>query len=347
MDKTMLDKTMLDETIIAAIGALHFGEAVSYGGLTALPLLSDEPQGPRYLTLGEALDAGVVTVTEVSEAGSVADLRVISRADQHILIVDGEELSGAKQNRCLNTSVLIAPRSETRVPVSCTEHGRWGYASENHAFSESGQVMAWAARAGRTARVHESLASGASFTSWEGQSQVWDSIQSLSQRAASPSPTSAMRDVFESRAGSLDAAIAAIPAKPCQVGSLFLSGSDVLGLDVVSRPAAYARLHPKFVRSYLLGTLLSAPTVRADGETEMAQAFLDRMMSADAKVFASVGCGQDHRLSAPRQIGSALVWEGTVLHLAYFEAEEAPARSRNHHAGMANLHQRREGRWGL
>ena len=334
----------MDKTIMAAVGALRLGEAVAYGGLAVLPLFSNGPQGPEYLTLGEALEQDLVTVTEVSEAGSVPDLKVVSRAGRPVLIVDGEELSGAKQNRCLNTSVLLPPHSETQVPVSCTEHGRWGYASESSAFSESGQVMAREARSRRTARVHESLASSASFTSWEGQREVWDSIQTLSQRASAPSPTSAMRDVFESRAGSLSAAIAALPTMPRQVGSLFLSGNGVLGLDLVSRPAAYARLHPKFVRSYLLGILLGAPPDLAGGEREAGQAFLDRMLVADEKAFPSVGCGLDHRLSGPGQIGSALVWGGTVLHLACFEADKASTQPRNLQAAMANLHQRREAR---
>lgn len=334
----------MDKTIMAAVGALRLGEAVAYGGLAVLPLFSNGPQGPEYLTLGEALDQDLVTVTEVSEAGSVPDLKVVSRAGWPVLIVDGEELSGAKQNRCLNTSVLLPPHSETQVPVSCTEHGRWGYASGSSEFSESGEVMAPEARSRRTACVHESLASSASFTSRDGQREVWNSIQSLSQRADAPSPTSAMRDVFESRAVSLDAATAALSALPRQVGSLFLSGGDVLGLDLVSRPAAYARLHPKFVRSYLLETLLSAPTGPAGGESEAGRAFLDRMLVADDTAFPSVGCGLDHRLSGPGQIGSALVWEGCVLHLACFETEEASAQSRNLWAAMANLHHRREAR---
>ena len=181
----------MNETIMATVGAVQIGEAMAYGGLAVLPLFLDEPYGPEYLTLGEALEQNLVTVTEVSAAGSVPDLKVVSRAAQHVLIVDGEELLGAKQNRCLNTSVLLAPHSETQVPVSCTEHGRWGYTSGSATFLESGQVMAREARSRRTACVHESLASSASFTSWEGQREVWNSIQSLSQRAGAPSPTSA------------------------------------------------------------------------------------------------------------------------------------------------------------
>jgi hypothetical protein len=44
----------------------------------------------------------------VSEGGSVPNLRVINKTPHHVLLFDGEELKGAKQNRILNTTILIA-----------------------------------------------------------------------------------------------------------------------------------------------------------------------------------------------------------------------------------------------
>jgi hypothetical protein len=40
---------------------------------------------------------------------------------------DGEQLVGAKQNRILNMTVLVAAETEVTIPVSCVERGRWGY----------------------------------------------------------------------------------------------------------------------------------------------------------------------------------------------------------------------------
>jgi hypothetical protein len=57
------------------------------------------------------VDALVLTgfkITEVSEGGSVPNLRVINKTPHHVLLFDGEELKGAKQNRILNTTILIA-----------------------------------------------------------------------------------------------------------------------------------------------------------------------------------------------------------------------------------------------
>ena len=62
------------------------------------------PETLAYGTLAEALRYGVIVVTEVNAGGSIPDLKVINNADSSVLLLDGEELKGAKQNRVLNAS---------------------------------------------------------------------------------------------------------------------------------------------------------------------------------------------------------------------------------------------------
>ena len=76
------------------------------------------------MTLEEALALGF-RITEVDAAGSVPELIAFNPLDTPVLLYDGEELLGAKQNRILNVTVLVAPKSETKIPVSCVEQGRW------------------------------------------------------------------------------------------------------------------------------------------------------------------------------------------------------------------------------
>src|SRR5216684_3728526 len=107
------------------------GEPVTHGALAVIPLLAPNLDVPDWLTLEEAGDRA--RVTEVSEAGSVPFLQVANGADRPLLLLDGEELIGAKQNRILNTTVLVAARTETTIPVSCVEQGRWGYRGRHFA----------------------------------------------------------------------------------------------------------------------------------------------------------------------------------------------------------------------
>ena len=67
----------------------------------------------------------VLEVSEVSEAGSVNAVFATSNGDAPVLILDGDESVGAKQNRILNATVLVPPKKKVEVPGSRVECG-WG-----------------------------------------------------------------------------------------------------------------------------------------------------------------------------------------------------------------------------
>jgi hypothetical protein len=77
-----------------ALRDLTPGELLAHGALTVIPLLAPGAPDPGWLTLAEAGDA--VTIEEVSEAGAVPTLRLTSAADRPVLLLDGEELIGAR-----------------------------------------------------------------------------------------------------------------------------------------------------------------------------------------------------------------------------------------------------------
>ena len=113
------------------------GNPIRYQALAIFPLFSKGDGGVDYLLSDEAIQAGSLTVEEVSEGGSVPYLLVTNKGDSRVLFLEGEELRGAKQNRVLNTSVLIAAHSKTPIPVSCVEQGRWRYRSRQFVSGDS------------------------------------------------------------------------------------------------------------------------------------------------------------------------------------------------------------------
>ena len=143
----------MDPIITNYLSKLEFGEMQVFKNMTVIPLLTSMNHGPEYICLGEALKQGVLTVTEVNEGGAVPELKVINRGGKAVLLLDGEELAGAKQNRVLNTTILVKEKSETIIPVSCTEQGRWDYATP--AFAESGNIMNQNLRAKKASSVTE------------------------------------------------------------------------------------------------------------------------------------------------------------------------------------------------
>ena len=71
-----------------------------------------------------SLERNLILITEVDESGTVPELKVVNKSDTMILILDGEELVGTKQNRIVNTTLLIAGKDTVVIPVSCVEQGR-------------------------------------------------------------------------------------------------------------------------------------------------------------------------------------------------------------------------------
>jgi hypothetical protein len=278
-----------------------------------------------------------LTVTEVSEGGCVPQLFVVNDGTQPVLIIDGEELIGAKQNRVLNTSILLKEHSRTVVPVSCTEQGRWAYSSAHFAPSDS--VLERKIRSRKSRSVSASLAECASPQSNQGE--VWDGIHELQAKAKFASPTSAMHDVFQAQQARLKECIQAFPCQPNQVGLLVVIHGRVAGLDVVSRPEVYARLHEKLVRSYVLDALLdNASTTPPDADvSSLARAFVGSLTESREEVFPSVGYGHDHRFRAQALTGSALVHEDHVIHAAFLTLENAAALSDASH--LSSLRRRR------
>ena len=97
----------MNPTITTYLSELHLGSMQSFQNMDVIPIFVTHNGGPEYITLKDALDKNFITITELSQSGSVPELKVINKSAHLILLIDGEELIGAKQNRVLNTSVLL------------------------------------------------------------------------------------------------------------------------------------------------------------------------------------------------------------------------------------------------
>lgn len=118
--------------LLALSSRLSIGAAQVLRNLTVLPLIDATAPPTGWLRLDQAIGRGVAEISEVSEHGSVPQLRLRNRAGQLLFLLDGEELVGAKQNRILNLSILAPAGSGLEIPVSCVEQGRWSWPLLRH-----------------------------------------------------------------------------------------------------------------------------------------------------------------------------------------------------------------------
>ncbi|MBZ5585560.1 MAG: hypothetical protein LAQ30_25845, partial [Acidobacteriia bacterium] len=176
--------------LLEELSTIALGEPRHFRNLTLFPLLRPEPAqaAPDYLLADEAIARGLARVTELGGGGSVPELRFENDSDFPVLLVDGEELVGAKQNRVLNLTVLAPAKAALVIPVSCVEAGRWR--PETAAFRLATHLMYSQARAARVRDVTASMRAGGGRRS--DQSAVWEDIAAKAERLDAPSPTAAM-----------------------------------------------------------------------------------------------------------------------------------------------------------
>lgn len=330
---------------------LELGQPQRFCNMILWPLFCAQERGPDYLSMSEALTAGLLTVTEVSRGGSVPNAKVTNTADIAVLLLDGEELVGAKQNRTLNTTILVAAKSELIVPVSCTEAGRWSYrgswgtegaGASSERFQDSGVVVHRRVRAAKVASVHSSLEASRGFRSNQGL--VWGLIDEVASKANAAPPTSALRDVAQHSRARLEEYAAAFPLQSNQKGMLVFIDGRPAGLDMISRARPYTALHGKLVHSYAFDALLRRSVVEAEPNREEADGFVKRVLECQERQYKSVGLGTDHRLQGRGMIGSALVVDDAVVHLSLFaDGSERPGAPTDER--MASLRQRRQFRY--
>lgn len=131
-----------------------------------------------------------------------------------------------------------------------------------------------------------------------------------------------MKDILEAKQKDMDAFLEHLPIVADQDGLIVLVNGEVIGLDRVSRAAAFRILHPKLIRSYVMDALTAKPVKEKGTHAKKTNAFLKKIFQCTEQPFDSVGYGRDYRYEGKKIVGSALVHENTVIHTAFFQITE-------------------------
>ena len=165
---------------------------------------------------------------------------------EKLRFVEGEELVGAKQNRIVNATFLVAGNTEIVIPVSCVEQGRWHYAS--HEFTSGKKMMHASLRRNHQADVKFSLNRGEGYRSNQGR--IWEDIEGKLDRMQVASDTAALSDAYESYKERLSGYLEKFSVMEWQCGAVFAINGRVLGLG----PEAYV-VEPEELREMIQADL--------------------------------------------------------------------------------------------
>ena len=293
-----------------ALPQLRVGDPLRHEMLAVFPLFSTVRSEVDYRLSDAALADASLLVEEVSEGGSVPDLLVDNQGDVPVLFLEGEELVGAKQNRVLNTSVLVAAHSKLKIPVSCVEQGRWGYKSRR--FTSSGSHSPSKLRRAIKASVSRSVKEKRGHRSDQGE--VWQEVASLHAAHGVESGTAAMSDAFDTHQDRIAAYREKVKYVAGATGLAVAIGGRVVSVDLFDKPATCEKVWDRLLSGVVFDALEVSDTneVASVADVEQLLAATDDLPWEPAE---AVGEGSEYRAESKRgDQASMLTMDNTVVH---------------------------------
>lgn len=317
-------------TISNLAGQLKVGEPLQSGPLTVYPLFEIEEHETvkgkheplQYLLLTEALDQQNFVIGEACESGEVNTVVITNMTAMPVLILDGEEIVGAKQNRMVNATILVAAGKVTAIPVSCVERGRWHYRSEQFAKSETFGYSTL--RRQKAEQVQLNLQAQRGFAA--DQSAIWEEIDLKQARMGTHSPTSALHDSYEHYSEKLNKMIESIKLQPGQTGVMVYINNRFTCLDLFDKAETLSKLWFRLLKSYAVEAL-STETRKKKSPAPAPATVIEAVDKGEYLKYPSVGLGQDIRLKGQDIVGAGLVIEQQIVHLSVFSAAPAVRES--------------------
>lgn len=309
---------------------------ITIHSLGIIPLVAEEKVAiPKLDLLEEALLRGTVTITETSESGEVPFLKLDNTGHDPLLILEGEELVGGKQNRIVNTSIVILEGMVIKIPVSCMEAGRWVSRREDFVSGEA--VFPAKSRARQKESVSYNLLREGSFRSDQGA--VWDEVSLSLHQMSAASPTADFRAARLKAAHQIESFVEGFKPVAGQVGAIFVSKDGILGLELLANSGLFGRCAKKIIRSFAF-EVLSDDNLESVSP-EAATTWWEKVLENAFTRHPSPGAGEDLRSGTGDLIGSGLLWNDALVHFSCFPGNGSSKESGRPDTRRASVSERR------
>jgi len=289
---------------------IRLGSPQTAGRLTLFPVFCDGP-GLEYVTLAEAQKDGTAEITEVDARGAVSSLRVTTSAKLPVLIIDGEVLIGLKQNRVLNTTILVPGEAKLEIPVSCVEAGRWRRATAK--ASRADYALSPKIRAAKRRAVTMSARAFGTFVADQGA--VWEGVEGHLGDLEVHSETLAYSDVEKRRRPEIEDRLRRLQPETGQSGVLACLDGKPVAFDLFDRPSTLTRLWEGLTGSYIAESLTPKAGERAM-DLDTAAAWIRGTAAGEATRHRALGLGELVSITGAGHGTTALVVDGVAVHIA-------------------------------
>lgn len=288
--------------VTAMIASYELLESQVHKNIVIVPIKTPVNHKIDLLTLKKGFELDLVNVKEC-EQSTVNTIVVENKSVVPLILVDGEEIVGGDQNRIIDATILIAPESEMKVPVDCTEHGRWGF---KHDFKQSEHIANYQTRLAKRQAYHNNASV---------QQAVWDSISDLEMSRSFSSPTQAMAESYENAKADLDEYLDAFEIRDGQSGVVVLIDGEMKGFEIFLNSEIYKEYHEKIIKSYLINAEVNENVFTIN--TDTIKSVIDDAISDEFEEVKNEGLESRFEFKSGDGVGSAYTYKNELIHMSY------------------------------
>ena len=223
---------------------------------------------------------------------------------------------GAKQNRVINVTVLVAAGVKFVLPVSCVEAGRWRYKSRHF---ESKFCAPPSLRNKKLRAVHRNRSESGIAASDQGE--VWNEVQACLSGVSAQSETSSLTDAFDAAEETLKEHCQTLGVARRCCGRTGWPHDRIIGMDLFDSPTTLKTLWDRLSDAYFFDALRD-PTAAPPTPADHAQRFIERLGSAAKPRVPALALGEELEIASEGLVGAALLYDGGLCHLAAFSDGE-------------------------
>ena len=295
--------------------AIHF---TAFGNASIVQVSSQPLSSFPFLPAGPAISSGGLIISELTAMGSVGQLTALNNTANYLLLTDADVLTGAKQNRVVNRSVLLAPSTKTVIEVSCVERLRWNYQSTS--FKTPGSVADPSLRsrkAGTFSRMKPENEAGFRDT----QGEVWDHVSQHLACEGVHSRTESYEELLQFRMQKAERVLPECnPAEGCN-GLVVILGGKVISADIFGNEESFRYYFPMLRDAAFT---LSRPGDEKD-QPDMHEAYFRALAAIDDFNDAGrhpeeghPGAGTLQMVETQQLVGFSLIHSEELIHNAFF-----------------------------
>ncbi len=221
---------------------ITIAEPIFLRNLVITPVKSDTTNGLNPATIEEILRSGIGSFQEI-DIPDINEITFENRGNSPVLLLDGEEVIGALQNRIIARSHLVAAQSSENIPVVCVEEGRWddigGFETGYCSYPQLRSILA-------QSRYKKS----------DTQKIIWNEINRKLTVTRTRSTTSSMHDIYENLQAEVSRYVEDFESlNHFTIGFIGSAGNRILGCDLFQNSKIYQKFEDKLIRSYALDAI--------------------------------------------------------------------------------------------